>query len=93
MKTETILEEAQRITHGARQQDYAAPEVNFERIGKIASAILGKEITPTDACIILMAVKLAREMHNHKRDNLTDLAGYTWCLSRIQKDEKGEVGI
>ena len=85
---ETILEEAQRITHGARQQDYDAPEDNFAHIARIASAITKKEITPQDCAYVLMAVKLSREAFKHKRDNLTDLAGYAWCLSRIQGDEK-----
>jgi len=84
---ETILQEAQRITHGARQQDYQLPERNFKQIAEIATAILGKEITPKDAAMVLITVKLSREAFKHKRDNLTDLAGYAWCLSRIEGDE------
>lgn len=86
-KSETILEEAQRITHGARQQDYQLPEANFKQIANIATAILGEEITPRVAAIILISVKLSREAYKHKRDNLVDLAGYAWCLSRIEGDE------
>ena len=33
----------------------------------------------------MMAVKLAREKFNHKRDNLVDLAGYAELLNRWEE--------
>ena len=85
---ETVLEEAQRITHGVRQHDYNLPENNYRQIAEITSAVLGKKFTARDCCIVMIATKLSRESYKHKRDNLVDLAGYTWCLSRIEGDEE-----
>mgnify|MGYP007102556906 CR=1 FL=1 len=88
---ESILTEAERIVNGERQADYSNPVANFTKISNIASAIIGKEVSPRDCCIVMIAVKLAREAYKHKRDNLVDLAGYAEILNRIQ-DEKGNEG-
>lgn len=82
---ESILQEADRIVNGDRQADYSDPVENFKHIAAIASAILKKDLTSDDCCVVLMAVKLARESYKHKRDNLVDLAGYTEILHRIKE--------
>lgn len=82
-----ILEEALPITQVERQRDYGSPEANFAHIAGIASAILKREVTSREVVVIMLATKLSREMHKHKRDNLVDLAGYAWVLSRIEGDE------
>ena len=86
-KEESILQEAERIVNGERQADYSDPVKNFEHIARIASAILNKEITPEECCIVMIAVKHAREQYKHKRDNLVDLAGYVEILHRIKDNE------
>ena len=87
IKTESILSEAERIVNGDRQADYSDPVANFNRIAYIASAIMAKDITAEECCIVMIAVKLARENYKHKRDNLVDLAGYVEILHRIKEDE------
>lgn len=86
-ETESILSEAERIVNGERQADYSDPVANFNRIASIASAIMAKDITAEECCIVMIAVKLARENHKHKRDNLVDLAGYVEILHRIKESE------
>ena len=87
-KKESILQEAERIVNGERQADYSDPVKNFEHIARIASAILKKEITPEECCIVMIAVKHAREQYKHKRDNLVDLVGYQEILHRIKESKK-----
>ena len=87
IKTESILSEAERIVNGERQADYSDPVANFKRIAEIASAIMAKDITAEECCIVMIAVKLARENYKHKRDNLVDLAGYAEILNRIKENE------
>jgi len=87
VETESILSEAERIVNGDRQADYSDPVANFERIASIASAIMAKDITAEECCIVMIAVKLARENYKHKRDNLVDLAGYVEILNRIKENE------
>ena len=86
-ETESILSEAERIVNGDRQADYSDPVANFSRIASIASAIMAKDITAEECCIVMIAVKLARENYKHKRDNLVDLAGYVEILNRIKESE------
>ena len=86
-ETESILSEAERIVNGERQADYSDPVANFNRIASIASAIMAKDITAEECCIVMIVVKLARENYKHKRDNLVDLAGYVEILNRIKESE------
>ena len=89
-KKESILQEADRIVNGERQTDYSDPVENFKQIASIASTILKKELSAEDCCVVLMAVKLARESYKHKRDNLVDLAGYTEILNRIKTSKNSD---
>lgn len=83
-KKKNILEEALKITQEERHIFYGTPEENFQHISEISSAILKKEITEKDVVMIMFATKLSREMHQAKRDNHVDLAGYAWVLNRIE---------
>jgi len=79
-----ILEEANKITHGDRQKDYGSPKDNFEQVAKIFNSIRGyKRLNAEDVVYVLLSVKLAREQHKHKRDNMVDIAGYTWVLNEV----------
>lgn len=87
---ETILEEAQRLVHGARQADYDHPAVDYKATGRMWGAILERhlgievaDIDPRICCLMMAAVKLSREAGKHKRDNLTDCAGYSECAQMI----------
>ena len=86
-ETESILSEAERIVNGDRQVDYSDPVANFKHIADIASSISKENLSPTTCAIVMIAVKLARENHKHKRDNLVDLAGYVEILNRIKESE------
>jgi hypothetical protein len=81
---ETILEEAQRLVHGDRGADYGHPMDDYTRTGRIWGALLGiGDIDPRIACLMMAGVKMSREVNRHKRDNLTDLAGYGECANMI----------
>lgn len=95
-KPETILEEAQRLVHGDRGADYGHPIVDYKATGRMWGALLerhlGIEIPDVDPriCTLMMAaVKLSREAGKHKRDNLTDCAGYSECAQMIAERQKG----
>jgi hypothetical protein len=88
-KFKSILMEAESLVNGERQESYADPLINFKRISDIASSITGRVLSPKDCCLVLVATKLARELHKHKRDNLTDACGYLEIYERLveAKDE------
>lgn len=90
---DTILAEAVRITDGSRQGDYGHPQDDFARTAKMWSGILkhklrdGTEIEAGDIPLCMIAVKLARQAHRHKRDNLVDIAGYARTAAMIAGEE------
>lgn len=74
---ETILQEAQRLVHGDRGEDYGHPAEDLQRTGRIWGAILGSEDVPAwKVALCMVGVKISREVNAPKRDNLADLAGY-----------------
>lgn len=72
----SILDEAAAITSVDRQAAYGHPRANFGRIAALWSGYLGFEVTPRQVALCMCLVKVARDVHAPKRDNLVDLAGY-----------------
>lgn len=86
--SETILQEAQRLVHGDRGDQYGHPIEDYTRTGKIWGAILEiGDIDPRLCCLMMAGVKISREVNKHKRDNLTDLAGYAECADMIAQKQ------
>lgn len=75
-RAETVLEEAQRLVHGDRQQDYGHPLDDFTKTAKMWSGVLGVDVTPEQVGLCMCCVKISRQLNRPKRDNMTDLAGY-----------------
>ena len=90
----SILEEAEELTGGARQEQYGHPIVNFQNIADLWNKFInGKyeswiELTPEDVGFLMVLVKVAREMHTPKRDNLIDGAGYFNTIQMIRDHNK-----
>ena len=90
----SCLEEAAKIIHGNRQDDYGTPEDSFQRIADYWNKYLvHKNVTdnehslyPTDIAMMMILFKIAREEHQHKHDNLVDICGYTAILDNMYKD-------
>ena len=90
---ESVLDEAKRITGGVRHDDYGHPSDDFDRTARMWTGILadrlrdGAEVTVMDVPLCMIAVKLARQAHTHKRDNLVDIAGYARTVAMVVGDE------
>ncbi|MEZ6193269.1 MAG: DUF4406 domain-containing protein [Phycisphaerales bacterium] len=90
---ESVLDEAKRITATVRHNDYGHPRHDFARTARMWSGILagklreGAQITTEDVPLCMIAVKLARQAHRHKRDNLVDIAGYARTAAMIAGEE------
>lgn len=90
----SILEEAEELTGGARQEQYGHPIVNFQNIADLWNTFInGKyeswiELTPEDVGFLMVLVKVAREMHTPKKDNLVDGAGYFNTIQMIRNEIK-----
>jgi hypothetical protein len=83
---ESILAEAARIVAGDRQADYGDMRASFGRIATIWSAILDTRVSPRDVARCMIALKLSRDLHRPKRDNLVDIAGYAHCAQQLEDD-------
>jgi len=59
-----------------------------ERISKIASVLISKNITAEDIYYIQMAIKLGRQSFNYKEDNLLDLVAYAAALNNFKNGQK-----
>ena len=85
--TESILQEAQRITTGSRQNAYGHPYEDFSRTGKIWSAILGFYVSPRQVSLCMVGLKVSRECNKPSRDNRVDGAGYFNTLDMVDDHE------
>ncbi len=88
----SILQEAHDIVN-ERTEDkdrrYGSFDDCMGRVSALASVLTGKEITVDDAYNVLIALKLSRESHCHKRDNMVDLCGYVQGLHSYREKNLG----
>jgi hypothetical protein len=80
-QTEDVLEEALRITRGDRNAQYGPPDQDFRRTAAMWSALKGVAFEPREVALFMVCLKLSREVHQRKRDNWVDIAGYARCGS------------
>jgi len=80
----SLLDEAYQLVTGDRQQSYDHPARNFDRIARLWSVALDKEITAEDVATCMILVKIARQLHAPKRDNLVDAVGYLLTLEAVR---------
>ena len=69
-----------------RGREYGTPSENLKRISTLWSIHLGFEISEYDVAIMMVMLKLARNAHDHKDDNLLDAAAYL-ALADSVKDK------
>lgn len=82
--------EANDLVNGDRQADYGTPRQNYEGIAKVWSGILSpilkRDITPEEAALMMVGLKLQRQAMKQKRDNLVDAHGYLLVYQHIVAD-------
>lgn len=89
-KEQSPLSEALGLVYGDRGADYGHPLDDYRRTAAMWSAILDTEVTPEQAILCMIAVKISRECNAPKRDNLVDIAGYAECANRVLIRERAE---
>lgn len=83
--TGDILEEALQITSGDRQAAYGPPDQDFRRTADMWSALFrsmlrdGVAFEPFHVAQAMILLKMSRQLHQRKRDNWVDTAGYARC--------------
>ena len=91
MRRAEVLNHANQIINGERQEAYGTPEDNFAKIAAMWSAYLDAAITPEDVAAMMILLKTARVASGQKvADNWVDIAGYAACGGEIQSRGKDE---
>ena len=77
MNTRTqILEKAENLINGDRQNDYGDAQESFDAIGQMWSAYLGTAVSGRDVCNMMALLKIARLRNGPHDDSSVDGAGY-----------------
>lgn len=95
MPKKPLLQRANELIGGDRQNDYGNKLQNFSQIamlwtGTIAHKLQpGQAITPEDVALCMTQVKIARlaKSPDHE-DSILDVAGYAGCYEAIQLERK-----
>ncbi len=86
------MSEAHDLVNGDRQASYGSPRANYEGIAKVWSGLLApilkRDITPEEAALMMVGLKIQRQAMHHKRDNLVDAHGYLLVYSHVQAGAK-----
>jgi hypothetical protein len=79
----THADRATELVLGDRNAAYGHPGEDYAKVAKIWSGllypILQRDITPQEAILMMVGLKLAREVHIPKSDNIIDAHGYLLC--------------
>ncbi len=82
----TILQEALDLTTGDRQESYGHPLDDFTKTANMWAVIIGAPVSAEQVALCMVALKISRELHAPKRDNLVDGAGYFNCLDMLREE-------
>ncbi|MDP7733678.1 DUF6378 domain-containing protein [Mycobacterium paragordonae] len=90
---ESILQEAERLINGERQESYGNATESHERIADLWTAYLG-DVTPLtafDVVNMMVLLKVSRSKgglnsHQFQRDSYVDIAGYAALGERIHQE-------
>ena len=84
MISQDILKESKKLIGGNRHKDYGDKLTNHQHIADFWSIFLKKKITAHDVAICMALVKIARLMHQHKKDSYVDMAAYAAIAGEIE---------
>ena len=82
----TVLQEAESLIYGDREQDYGKTSDNFADIAKGWEVIFKTKITPEQVGLAMIWLKVCRGNKDNceKRDSIVDIAGYAGCIEKIK---------
>lgn len=86
----SVLEEAQEIIYGDREQTYGKPSKNLDCIAQMWNAYMyslgGRDITAKDVACMMVLLKTARLANRtDHRDSVVDICGYAALIERCDE--------
>lgn len=91
-----ILKKANEIVNQRgeeKERQYGPFSLCNKKAADIASVLTGKRIVVQDIYYFQIALKLARQSHQHKEDNLLDLCAYIGALNNYKENINVESDI
>jgi len=89
MKASEILDTAAKLVSGDREASYGDKTQNHKNIADLWSAYLGVPISPGQAAIMMLLLKVARtKTGSGTEDNYIDMAGYAGVAGEINSKDK-----
>ncbi len=91
MNRDQCLEQAQQLINGDRKSDYGDAYLNHQRIADLWTIYLSRsaaiELSPTDVAVMMMLLKIARVMNQHKDDSYVDICGYAALAAEMSQND------
>ena len=79
------LQAAYALTTSERRDLYGPPDIEFARVAAAFGSVTGVTITPEQAVIFMVLLKLVRlGVAPDHADSAVDIAGYAACLADVQ---------
>lgn len=75
-QAENVLQEADKLTMGVKYEEYGDSAIECQRIAEYWTTLFGHKVRADQVPLAMMLLKISRQQHRHKRDNLVDIAGY-----------------
>jgi len=87
LKAPSLFEKAEKIVKDCRHKDYGSPTAMCEHIAAMWNAYLGlkDKIKADHVPMLMIMLKIARQAHNYKEDNLIDIMGYAGVAEMVEK--------
>lgn len=85
-KRGSVLLEALEVINGQRIDQYGNPEDSFDIIAEFWSSYTGVPLKGKDVAMMMVLLKIAREMKTHRRDNIVDACGYLALKADMVKE-------
>ena len=88
--TLSVLEEANQIIYGDREQTYGKPSKNLDTIAKMWNAYLlaveNRSLNAKDVAVMMVLLKSARLANQQThRDSVVDICGYAALIERCDE--------
>jgi len=86
-----ILEQANHIVNNRSEENhrmYGDFDVSMEKMAALFNAMTGLNLTAEHMFKAMLALKLSRESHSHKEDNLLDAVAYIGALNNYLNNKQ-----
>ena len=82
------IDEAKGLIYNDRNDQYGSIEEEARKLAQGWSVILGCDVPPEKTLLCMAWLKIVRQAHKHKKDNVVDLIGYAQLLDDLMDSEE-----